>query len=232
MHVLKCVANTGVLYSSAGSEDLEIRRCPSPRRPCGRVAPYARHSLKIKRRPDPSKNSVSTIQTRVTPRTENVLPHADCTSTIAHATKAIGALFYCSLLSFFSVITAPLSPSGRGGTLNPDNFAPGFRLILIPTTTKGRERRVGPSNICRGRTRFARRRRRLHPPAARSLFPLPSVPNLGRRLVFHSVSHTKQSMCLRVKNNVCRFSLANIPWLNLVGWHILANATLRSVRCG
>jgi hypothetical protein len=173
------------------------------------------------------------IQTRVTPRTENVLPHADCTSTIAHATKAIGVLFYCSLLSlFFSVITAPLSPSGRGGTLNPDNFAPGFRLILIPTTTKGRERRVGPSNICRGRTRFARRRRRLHPPAARSLFPLPSVPNLGRRLVFHSVSHTKQSMCLRVKNNVCRFSLANIPWLNLVGWHILANATLRSVRCG
>jgi hypothetical protein len=115
---------------------------------------------------------------------------------------------------------------------NPDNFAPGFRLILIPTTTKGRERRVGPSNICRGRRRFARRRRRLHPPAARSLFPLPSVPNLGRRLVFHSVSHTKQSMCLRVKNNVCRFSLANIPWLNLVGWHILANATLRSVRCG
>jgi hypothetical protein len=166
------------------------------------AAPYARRSLKIRRRPDPSKNSVSTIQTRVTPRTENVLPHADCTSTIAHATKAIGALFYCSLLSFFSVITAPLSPSGRGGTLNPDNFAPGFRLILIPTTTKGRERRVGPSNICRGRTRFARRRRRLHPPAARSLFPLPSVPTS----VADSCStlfHIQSRVCVSVSKTMC-----------------------------
>jgi hypothetical protein len=51
MHVLKCVANTGVLYfcsaSKTGRSGVAHVR---PRRPCGRAAPYARHSLKNKRR--------------------------------------------------------------------------------------------------------------------------------------------------------------------------------------